>query len=178
MDQIRPLRVGLSDNYHAEGGSRNYTLPKTYFIKIRKDKPFVFDFSNKPAVIFASLPKDKTYKPGDEIEVKAVLIDPVCNIMIRDLDDTGRRQGNSADGKKQKLPIARPVGDDHRLGRQEDRRGPDALWLRRHLRVLVASTKELKLAGKSETFTVTVAYDTLDLYGKVEASRKIVLTSP
>jgi hypothetical protein len=28
-----------------------------------------------------------------------------------------------------------------------------------------------------ETFTVTVKYDTLELYGKVEASRKIVLTA-
>jgi hypothetical protein len=37
--------------------------------------------------------------------------------------------------------------------------------------------KDLKLAGNSETFTVKVVYDTLDLYGKVEASRKIVLTS-
>jgi hypothetical protein len=33
------------------------------------------------------------------------------------------------------------------------------------------------LAGKTETFTVTVKYDTLELYGKVEASRTIVLTS-
>jgi hypothetical protein len=35
----------------------------------------------------------------------------------------------------------------------------------------------LKLAGKSETFTVTVDYDTLELYGKVEASRQITVTS-
>jgi hypothetical protein len=33
------------------------------------------------------------------------------------------------------------------------------------------------LAGKSETFTVTVRYDTLDLYGKVEAARKIVVVA-
>jgi len=35
----------------------------------------------------------------------------------------------------------------------------------------------LKLTGKSETFTVTVSYDTLELYGKVQDSRKIVVTS-
>jgi hypothetical protein len=35
----------------------------------------------------------------------------------------------------------------------------------------------LKLSGKSETFTVTVKYDTLDLYGKVEASRPLVVTT-
>ena len=37
--------------------------------------------------------------------------------------------------------------------------------------------KDLKLAGKRETLTVTVVYDTLELYGKIEASREIVLTS-
>jgi hypothetical protein len=36
----------------------------------------------------------------------------------------------------------------------------------------------LKLTGKTETFTATVRYDTLELYGKLHASRKIVLTSP
>jgi hypothetical protein len=36
----------------------------------------------------------------------------------------------------------------------------------------------LKLTGKSETFTATVRYETLELYGKVEASRKIILKSP
>jgi hypothetical protein len=37
--------------------------------------------------------------------------------------------------------------------------------------------KDLKLSGKSETFTVTVKYDTLNLYGKVEASRPVVVTA-
>jgi hypothetical protein len=35
----------------------------------------------------------------------------------------------------------------------------------------------LKLSGKSETFTITVRYDTAELYGKIEASRKIVVTA-
>jgi hypothetical protein len=37
--------------------------------------------------------------------------------------------------------------------------------------------KDLKLAGKSETFTITVTFETMELYGKVEASRKITVTS-
>jgi hypothetical protein len=36
----------------------------------------------------------------------------------------------------------------------------------------------LEISGKSETFTITVNYDTLELYGKVEASRNIVVTRP
>jgi hypothetical protein len=35
--------------------------------------------------------------------------------------------------------------------------------------------KDLKLAGKRETFTATVTYETLDLYGKVQAVRKVVV---
>jgi len=36
--------------------------------------------------------------------------------------------------------------------------------------------KDIKLIGKSEKFTVTVKYDTLELYGKVEASRTIKIS--
>ena len=35
--------------------------------------------------------------------------------------------------------------------------------------------KDLKLAGKREVFTATVTYDTLDLYGKVQAARKFTV---
>ena len=59
-------------------------------MKIRKDAPFVLDFANKPDVVFASPAKDRIARPGDEVEVKAVLVDPVLDIMIRGLDDTRR----------------------------------------------------------------------------------------
>jgi hypothetical protein len=36
--------------------------------------------------------------------------------------------------------------------------------------------KDLKLAGKEEAFTLTVSYDTLELYGKVTASRQVAVT--
>jgi hypothetical protein len=58
------LRIGLSDNYHSEGKPRDMDRRRTYAIKIRKDKPFVFDFSAKPLVVFASPAKDKTFKPA------------------------------------------------------------------------------------------------------------------
>jgi hypothetical protein len=37
--------------------------------------------------------------------------------------------------------------------------------------------EDIKLTGKSETFTITVLYDTLELYGKVEASRTFTISS-
>ncbi len=128
---------------------------RTYGIKIRKDEPFVLDFSNKPEVLFASPAKDKTFKPGEEISVKAVLVDPVLDIMIRRLNDTTRKKketikyGDGPRNRLRKARFARSHGHDHRLLRQQSRRGPDALWLRRHLRVLVASTEGPK-AGRQD----------------------------
>jgi hypothetical protein len=71
-------------------------LPDVYGLTIRKDQPYVLDFSNKPGVLFASPPRDKTFKPGDEVEVKAVLVDPKLDFMIRGLEDTTRPK---ADGQ-------------------------------------------------------------------------------
>ena len=84
------LGFTLSENYHSDGRPRSLDRPRVYFIKVRKDKPFVVDFANNPAVLFASPAKDAAFKPGDEITVKAVLIDPVCDIMIRGLSDSSK----------------------------------------------------------------------------------------
>ena len=86
------LQIALSDNYHSDGRPRDMERHRTYKIKIRKDKPFVLDFSNKPEVLFASPAKDQTFKPGDEIRVAAVLVDPALDMMIRRLEDTKRKQ--------------------------------------------------------------------------------------
>jgi hypothetical protein len=85
------LQIGISDNYHSEGRPRDMERRRTYGIKIRKDKPFVLDFSHKPEVIFANPAKDKTFQPGDEIQVAAVLVDPALDVMIRRLTDSVRK---------------------------------------------------------------------------------------
>jgi len=80
------MRISLSDNYHSDGKPRDRAgRPPVYGIKIRKNKPFVLDFSNKPDVIFASPAADLRLKPGDKLDVKAVLVDPELDIMIRGL---------------------------------------------------------------------------------------------
>jgi hypothetical protein len=38
--------------------------------------------------------------------------------------------------------------------------------------------KDLKPAGGKETFTIRVAYDTEELYGKIESSRTIEVAVP
>jgi len=81
-----PISISLSDNYHSDGKPRDRGgRPPVYGIKIRKNKPFVLDFSNKPDVIFASPAADLRLKPGEQVEVKAVLVDPELDIMIRGL---------------------------------------------------------------------------------------------
>ncbi len=90
------LRVEVSDNYHSEGKPRDRAgRPHVYGLTIRKDQPYVFDFSNKPDVMFASPAQDKRFKPGDTVEVKAVLVDPKLDFMIRGLEDTTRKQSGT-----------------------------------------------------------------------------------
>lgn len=102
------LFINISNNYHSDGKPRDATHRRwVYGIAIREDKPFVLDFSNKPAVLFASPARDERVKTGDEISVKAVLIDPVLDVMIRDLS-TGGDRSTSLDPK---VTIARSNGE-------------------------------------------------------------------
>jgi hypothetical protein len=89
------LFINLSNNYHSDGKPRDMKSSRwVYGIAIRQDRPFVLDFSNKPAVLFASPARDYRIKVGEELLVKAVLIDPVLDIMIRDLDIGGDRSAS------------------------------------------------------------------------------------
>lgn len=86
------LSITVSNNYHADGQARRPSShPPVYGIKIREDKSYVFDFSNKPEVMFASPAKDHRVKLGRELKVEAVLIDPELDIMIRRLYDTEQK---------------------------------------------------------------------------------------
>jgi len=82
------LAIGVSNNYHtnAKGESRGKEV--VYGMQVRKDKPYVLDFSNKPMVIFDQPSRSKTpFSRGEQIKFAAVMIDPKLDIMIRRLDD-------------------------------------------------------------------------------------------
>jgi hypothetical protein len=99
--QFGKLRLEISNNYHSDGKPRDTgSRPPIYGIAIRADKPFVLDFSNQPSVLFASPARNYRIKTGDELMVKAVLVDPVLDTMIRGLEDTTRkRREMGPDGK-------------------------------------------------------------------------------
>jgi len=89
--QYGPLSIGISKNYHSDGQRMAKIRPKlafekwVYGIKIRKDRPFVLDFSNEPEVLFIEPTRAQRFKTGEEVKVMAVLIDPVLDIMVRRL---------------------------------------------------------------------------------------------
>jgi len=98
--QFGRLRIQLSQNYHSEGKRQSREgRPDAFGITIRKDRPFVLDFSHPPEVMFTSPVKDQRIQLGDELSVMAVLTDPQLDIMIRRLEDTSRKQTKDADGK-------------------------------------------------------------------------------
>jgi hypothetical protein len=99
-----PLHMTISDNYHTDGIRQDRNKQRKFAVQIRKDKPFVLDFSNKPEILFAGPAKDSVFKPGDEVNVYAVLIDPVLDIMIRSINDTRQKaveEIDLGDGKKE-----------------------------------------------------------------------------
>lgn len=96
--QYGHLQLSISQNYHSDGKPQDIDRNAwSYGIKIRKDETFVWDFSTAPEVMFASPAKEQTFKRGDEINVKAVLIDPQLTIMIRGLVDTARKEKKTVD---------------------------------------------------------------------------------
>jgi hypothetical protein len=98
--QFGRLSINLSQNYHSEGKRQSREgRPDVFGITIRKDCPFVLDFSNQPAVMFASPAPNQRIKLGDTVMVMAVLVDPQLDIMIRGLTDTSRKQTKDAEGK-------------------------------------------------------------------------------
>jgi hypothetical protein len=84
------LDISISNNYHTNAQGQSEQEKQTvYGITIRKDQPYVLDFSSKPAVVFDEPGKDKTtFQRGEKIKFAAVLVDPKLDIMIRGLDDT------------------------------------------------------------------------------------------
>jgi hypothetical protein len=100
------LSIDISDNYHTNAQGQSSGKETVYGMQVRKDKPYVLDFSNEPMVVFDQPPKSKTsFLRGEEIKFAAVLIDPKLDIMIRGLNDTSVQvEKETSSGDKYKRP--------------------------------------------------------------------------
>jgi hypothetical protein len=110
------LRIMVSNNYHTNAQGQPSLRAPVHGIAVRADKPYVLDFSHKPAVVFTEPAAGRPIKPGDAIRVKAVLIDPVLDVMVRRLNVTApTSMGTAAAGPPvsldPKVTIARANGE-------------------------------------------------------------------
>ena len=58
-----------------------------YSLKITADKPYIFDFSHKPKVVFAEPDDLAQLKPGEQLSVSALMHVPDLNLQMMGLDD-------------------------------------------------------------------------------------------
>lgn len=61
-------------------------------IQIRKGERFELAFSGKAEVVFANPPRDKSFRLGDKVDVRAMLTEPWQNLQITGLYDTTRKE--------------------------------------------------------------------------------------
>jgi len=83
--QYGPLRMHIEPNCFGDGKGWDLHPSDVYGIQIRRDRPFVLDFSNKPVVLFASPASAARVKRGDTVDIHALLIDPKLDIGIGDI---------------------------------------------------------------------------------------------
>jgi hypothetical protein len=112
------LRVEVSNNYHNNAQGQPRGREPVAGITIRADKPYVLDFSNKPVVVFTEPlgAAEREFAAGSAITLKAVLVDPVLDVMIRGLDDTIRAKTETfktPDGKER--TYTRPLSLDPKV---------------------------------------------------------------
>jgi len=176
------LRIEVSKNYHSDGKPRNRSGSSLFYgIKIRKDKPFVLDFSNKPEMMFVSPAKGHRVKLGGQLRVEADLIDPKLDIIIRRLEDTTRKQKKeylTSNGQKRTSKQFMSLEPKVLITRANGEKVAEGVMPFGQPGIHEYSWRvptDLKINGSEETFNVQVQYDTLELYGKVTATRQFVI---
>jgi len=102
------LDVELSPN-HYDGDGEFSGNKRDYCVSIREDQPFVFDFSNRPEVTFISPKATAAFKPGQEVEFEAFLVDRKLDLLITDIKDRKRKHREitimNDDGKPVTVPL-------------------------------------------------------------------------
>jgi hypothetical protein len=153
-------------------------------VAIRKEKPFVFDFGNSPKCVIVSPKAGATIEPNGSLELVAALVDPVLGISMTvktPLKTSGERAGKSSDdvpfwaSLRPTAAIRNSTGRgirwNFKAGMVSEGRYFDVRPMPEALRTAAAAAN-----GKPVPLTLTVTFDTGELFGKVEASCPIVLS--
>jgi len=64
----------------------------TFPVQIRKDARFLLEFTGKPEVVFSAPTKDKSFRPGDKVAIRAMLTEPWQNFQITGLWDLTKKE--------------------------------------------------------------------------------------
>jgi hypothetical protein len=90
------LRVGVAAKISAPGAcGENAGRPPVFGIKVREDKPFLFELPKSIAAEFVKPAVGQPFRAGDEIKVEVSIKDPVMDILIAGLEDTTQKVGES-----------------------------------------------------------------------------------
>ena len=152
-------------------------------IRIRREKPFVLDFSIKPTLVFIKPAEGARFRPGQPIEVNAALLDPVLNLLIRRIADRTRKVERRVALPDGTLSARMEYADVNATVTLSDSAGSPVattvmpFWPCGTCGSSVRVPRGATLASREEEFTLTVTYDTLELYGKLSASRKILIAA-
>ncbi len=144
------------------------SIPSSYPIQIRKDKPCVFSFQEKPSVtVLANRNDPKDYQRGQVARIHPRLVLPSFGLLLHPsyMMPSSRDEKPSVGLVPELHTVVVKNSRGDTVG-QENIRG-DQFWWR--------IPKDLELSGESETFSATVTFQTHGLYGPVEATFPIVV---
>jgi hypothetical protein len=65
----------------------------SYGIKVRQDRPCVVEFSGKPEVLVLDPRDGRSFKPGEQVEIRVMLAEPQQGILITGLEDITKPTG-------------------------------------------------------------------------------------
>ena len=100
-----------------DGGMSGSDANSFYTLQIRKDKPCILDLSRTPEVLFTAPREGMWFRPGNVLQVMAVLANPQSHVMILNLSRKSREQASPGILTLIGLTIVAPLGVWLGLGR-------------------------------------------------------------
>lgn len=141
-----------------------------YPVKIRSEKPYLLDFQPRQSVTVLNLTEPKSHKRGDTVQIRTVLAIPSLGLSLHTSvvamrSEAAKKPPGDSVPERDSVVIRNARGDAVAQG---SLRSGSFYW-----RV----PGDLELSGSSETFSATTTFQTLGLYGPVEATFPIVIAA-